>query len=514
MPLLVLMTSVVLCAGTPLVDGAGEKDTDRLNSSIIRVLSRDVPISKTFLLKRGEALLLILPDNQEVAVWCRSQPPGRIQRLSNSEDLTLEYGEKPFRPLRMRDRPLAGGEGILSIVEEDSRAIRTGGCISYGRGRDYYFFAGAYRVSLHEDGVHDGVMPLLVHVRLATEEEREDHQLRGDEVITYFLPRLGAKQPAIRRRAIDKLVAYVEAEQLGGGIFRNGLHPSGHVIREAIGRLREDPDPGVRGRAQRALCELGDEVALLRFLRPLPPPDFRCVQGGIQVASWCRNGVGKEAPHCILPLLRADEEGLILFAVGFYARYEYKPGTGELLQLLAHPLPRVRLEVASELYKDREARKVIPSVLGKLMQEADVKLRLRAVEEAQRWRNELMEALIARLQDEDPSVRETAVAVLSGCRNPKVVGPLLAATRDASGRVRGEAAAALGRNGSEAAFARLVDLLADSSADARAGAAQGLRLLNQERGIPPLRLRLKEEKDEQVRRQIEQAIRVIVPPSP
>lgn len=501
------LVGILFLATMPL---SGEQAPGRPSGKTAeRLAITEVPFQREVVLRPDEAVLLVLPDRKEVALWCR--PPGAspVEKLLQTQDLVLDYGEKPFQKPDFHLRRLDGGEGATPT---SSSYIRLGGVTTWsgGPGHERDLYVGKYRLTLREEGPRKRSLPLKVSVRLATEAELED-VLEGPPLREYALTRLKAKDPSARARAVELLLKYVRNEGLVGSALRKGVHPTALTIREAIRPLAKDADPKVHSVAQGCLRLLGDEPAILAYLTPSPPENARTVHGGFELANWCRSGGGEKAARRVLAYLDTKDDDLVLFALGFFANYEYNPARPKLLGLLKHPSARVRLGAAVELRADDEAGKGIPGVLAELMKDPDRQIGLEALREANRWADRLLDNILPFLKDKEEDARMAAVYALSGCHSPRAFEPLSQATHDPSPRVRAEAAVRLGRMGGDKAFARLAELLAEPSPEVRAQAANGLRWVNSARALPILRERLKGEKDKRVRAEIESTIRSLEP---
>lgn len=92
----------------------------------------------------------------------------------------------------------------------------------------------------------------------------------------------------------------------------------------------------------------------------------------------------------------------------------------------------------------------LSSMLLPLMNDKNVKIRLKAMEAAGQARNDLLfDAVLAALADSDESIRSKAIEVLGRRRHPKAALPLWKALADSDPRFRGKAAEALSRYGTD-----------------------------------------------------------------
>ena len=99
-----------------------------------------------------------------------------------------------------------------------------------------------------------------------------------------------------------------------------------------------------------------------------------------------------------------------------------------------------------------------------------------------------------------------AAYALDCCRNPKVVQPLLDATRDDIEPVRGQAAVSLGRIAAPAAYDRLVEMLKDPDPKVREDVVNGLRWFGDRKAIPEIEKLRKGDPDESVRKMADRTV--------
>src|SRR5579863_1429012 len=91
---------------------------------------KDLPASQSIRLAAGKACVIRLPNGKSVALWC-AEAHGVIAVIED-EDLTFEYGEKPFKSLDREEIKLPGG-GTTS--GEYLSYIRQGPVITSGNTR-------------------------------------------------------------------------------------------------------------------------------------------------------------------------------------------------------------------------------------------------------------------------------------------------------------------------------------------------------------------------------------------
>jgi HEAT repeat protein len=480
-------------------DRAQTKDSkpDTAKVPHLTIKANDLPFKKEVALRRGEGIRLTLPIGKDVAIWCKKGSP--LEQLLDNSDFQLEYGEKPFIELKYRQWQ----EGARQMSALDSY-IQQGAVVTWsgGPGHEVQLYVEKYFIALREEGPSKGALPIKIHVRLATEEELED-QLHGNKAKEYFVPRLKADKPAVRIRALTKL-----------GEFRpEVLDDDGaeaRVLCKLIQPLLEDSEEQVRATAEQVLRGLGDEDALLRYIKPLPRGSAKSADGGRYVGLCCRRGSAEIVAAHVLTFLDADDDALRRFAITFFDMYQYKPAKEKLVKALrkalADPSPGVRLwaiDVARGTIP-----KEIPPVLAELIEDKDPKIRQQALGEVWHFAGEIPTAkLTARLKDSEAGVREMAAHALDGCKDPQVIAPLLESTRDPAAEVRAAAAVTLGTIGTSKAYMRLTELLADKEETVRESALNGLRWLRDRRAILIIEKLLENEKSQQVRDMAERTIR-------
>ena len=141
-------------------------------AAVPRVEVSEVPFSRDFTLKPGDAYTFDLPNGKTVSVWCEKR--GGIATALTGSDLDLEYGEKPFETLDYERVPLPEGGGYE--LGELVSYIRSDGTTQCGDELEYILYVEEYRVGLKRKGTDDNRIPLIVTVRRASEKE----QLHGD----------------------------------------------------------------------------------------------------------------------------------------------------------------------------------------------------------------------------------------------------------------------------------------------------------------------------------------------
>ncbi|MHB9048874.1 MAG: hypothetical protein ACYC35_23400 [Pirellulales bacterium] len=131
-------------------------------AAVPRVQVSEVPFSRDFTLKPGDAYTFELPNGKTVSVWC--EKGGGIATALTGSDLDLQFGEKPFQTLDYERVPLPdGGYESGELVSY----IRSGGTSQRDDEFEYVLYVEEYRVGLKRKGTDDNRMPLAVTVRRA-----------------------------------------------------------------------------------------------------------------------------------------------------------------------------------------------------------------------------------------------------------------------------------------------------------------------------------------------------------
>jgi len=125
--------------------------------TLLAISERDVPFTKTIILREGDAYRLKLPNDQEIAFWCVTQdfPVGEQTTRSG---LDMMWGERPLRhsPVVYEYDPTADAQPTH---------IKFGGVLTTGSSTSTSSFKiGAWRVTLTEDISSTNGLPLTVTV--------------------------------------------------------------------------------------------------------------------------------------------------------------------------------------------------------------------------------------------------------------------------------------------------------------------------------------------------------------
>jgi|GEM_PF-2682156 len=156
-----------------------------------------------------------------------------------------------------------------------------------------------------------------------------------------------------------------------------------------------------------------------------------------------------------------------------------------LLAELQNPESDSRVVAARVLGMFRERRAINPLLAA--LNEDDNILRQAAVEALGRLRDpHAVKPLIVLLADKDTAVRKAAVTSLGNLRDPRAVEPLLAAFRNPQAGVGAECVQSLGYIGDPRAVETLLDALMSADADVRIYATIAFQSILDERAVEPL----------------------------
>jgi hypothetical protein len=467
------------------------ESNEPVHAPLYVVKESGLPYSRQFEMDCGDAIRLGLPNGREVALWCTGTP-AIGQALGNGE-LTLSYGEKPFRssPLKYRNLPDGG-----RWVEGCDSYIRQGGVTTFsGRsGCQRELFVGNYRILTDENAGKEGKLSLTVQIRVATPSER----LYGDAEREHYLKQLKSGSLAEQREAINKLCEMVALHS----------HYMGepNKMAEAVRPLLKHADGAVSTAAFDTLCCLGDEQTLLSLMTPAPKKPFRSIQGGGQIAEWNLRQDHESVRRRAVPFFDSKDPEQVAFAVGFFARAENPIAKKQMLAVWDHGSADIRAEVVGSLRFYCEAPEAA-RLLTKGLEDKNEKVILESLRAAD-WLIQYIPAkkITPHLKHRSREVREMACSALRSCRDAEAIGPLLEATGDKEPHVRGLAAEALGQLKATNAVDRLIEMLRDPVPEVRTYAIGSLRLLETPKASPALKRLLETETDENVRRMAKETL--------
>ncbi|MGA2631410.1 MAG: Npt1/Npt2 family nucleotide transporter [Terriglobia bacterium] len=186
--------------------------------------------------------------------------------------------------------------------------------------------------------------------------------------------------------------------------------------------------------------------------------------------------------------LRNAPPDRLVSGVQFLAGFESAQADEMLVELLAHPDPRVRATAVSAL--GRRAGASHNAELLPLLEDPDARVRANAVEALAASQDPaLVEKLRPLLQGDSTRARINAVLAIATLEGVDSAGASMPMLRDLAGgdaRARATATYALGRIPLDDSLDLLVDLLADPDLEIRCAAAQALGRVGSPRVIPEL----------------------------
>lgn len=260
----------------------------------------------------------------------------------------------------------------------------------------------------------------------------------------------------------------------------------------------KDPDVRVRRAAAETLGTIGDIRAVEPLIASLQDTDFRLHKASAATS------LGKLGdPRAVEPLINTfrDSDSSLRSAASAALLSLGAPAVPLLISVLKDPDASVRKEASEILVRigapaiepllaeyretDPQKRRAIAKVVDTFDEthypsiaafKASEREAQRAVEEAQRKRDENIRSLIAELINSSVSQeRMMAAEALGNADEIRAVEPLIAALLDSEAIVRGAAAEALGRTGDIRAVRPLSIALDDTNATVQSKAAAALR---------------------------------------
>jgi HEAT repeat protein len=497
--IIVAAAAWLLCLSTCSdTSGAGAKSpsekTAAGGTAPPRVKVSKVPFYHNIVLKPGDACTFELPNGKTVAVWGLANTGIMAELKGNT--VGFGYGEEPFKKLEREEIQLpngatTGGE-YISYIRQGS--VFDGG---FGNPSEYILYVENYRISLKEKNLNSRNLPMTVSVRLANEKE----QVTAKNEVDFYIKRLNSPDPGIQIDAIHELRMLLMLRSIYAV-------PRWKEIIEAIRPLSLSTRADVKAKAAGELLILGDVRSLLEVILPEPRGKWRTEDGAISLATYSQH-FGKDKIYAkVLPFLESEDPELFRFALAFFSQVKYGPAKPYMEKALRDEQANVRLYAFWALLDLRADAGEMSRLVSAMLDDKDEKVLQAALREAGRY-NDLIppKQMCKHLAHEAKEVRLMAAYALECCRNPKVIEPLLGATKDQEATVRARAAVSLGRNGAPAAYARLVELLGDPAAEVRESAINGLRWLGDPRAIPAIKKLEKSEPDRNVKIMAERTVR-------
>jgi HEAT repeat protein len=441
----------------------------------IVIAENAVPFTREIAIDPGKAMVLILPNNKTLAIWCERH--SGIELAIAETALGMSYGEKPFTPLGYESIPLpnggtTGGE-LLSY-------IRQGAVIGWpGKPKEYILYIDPYRISLKQRDITSSIR-LLATVTQASQEE----QVGPKREVDYLASRLQDRNPDVRLDAIRKL-----ADLLICGSTYAELRET--FIIGQLKRLKEDSNPQVREQVTDSLRSLGDTESILLAIQPQPSGRFLNTEEVRILGSSTKKckDPAKLVPlyRHVLALFRSDQEESRKFAVLFFSFTDPVPEAREFLIKARHdPSPAVRAAAAHSLdnlydenlhdadpSNDTQARDQAVEMLGDPAPGVVI-----AVLETSIYCGEHRQlpfnAVEPFLTSTHKGIRVAAIDAVHFTNTAESERLLLDFTHDQDSDIRAAAAQSLSQARSAAVGVRMVQLLQDADRTVRIRALQGL----------------------------------------
>ena len=491
------VVSIGACASAVLAILAVIKARDiiRINfAPRIEVGASAIPFKREITVKEGKAIVLVLPDQRTLAVWC-VKPSGILSQVAGGV-AALEYGEQPFTPLEREEIALPAGG---TTTGEYRSYIRQGPVMDRDAGRtsEYILYVNPYRISLDQLDTNAG-MRVIVGVSMASEEEKVGPK---DEV-DHHAKRLRDADENTRMNAIFEL----EELLLCGSTYAT---PRKSFIISQLGSLENDPSPDVREVAQDAMRAVGDVDSILKAIQPLPVGRFLNPEEA--------RLLGENTKECddsalLAPLFRhvltffdSDQERVREFAVRFFGATDpAKEANSMLHKALSDPSARVRaagIHALGNLFAEN-SREINDSrardVAIRMLKDPDPEVVIASLETSiYRGENRIFpfDVIQPFLKSDHKGVRLAAIRALHFDQSAEAERVLLDLTRDPAPVVRASAAECLCDSNSEPVRVRMIQLLGDDDSLVRIRALQSLEANPHASAIPAVKALLSGETD-------------------
>lgn len=425
--------------------------------------------SKEVELEVGQAVVFVLPNGKEVAVW--NEKPGRFDLPGPLGGNRMGYGERPFRQLDQFEEIRLPGGGTTR--GESLSYIKPGPVFDGGSGKPstYLLFVDGYRISLEQTAL-EPALGLRVGIEKASEVER----LGPKEEIDHFLGLLKHADSGMRLQAVSGLAEGL----IMGSTYAEARETE---IVAAMKALEADPDEQVREQVSAKLAEAGDAGSILRRLESMAAK-----QEVDTDAAWSlgRNLRYPMNPAAIAPvyqravtLASSSRDSERVLGVAFLSGCPEEPTVGPVLRrALADPADAVRaaaLKGLEQVYGDdaEAARKQTIAMLGDTSPEV-----LAAALESSIFVGKDRLLPFAEVEPflghADRRVRIAALRALRFAEEPAAERRLLEISRDEDAGIRAEAAEALAGSSSGDVSKRFAELLDDPDVTVRIRGIQGL----------------------------------------
>jgi HEAT repeat protein len=507
-------------AAIKIIDVIRKKSAER-----IEITANSIPFKREITLKSGEAVVLVLPNQKTLAVWCEKPsgilrdihggrariplhclhqffPAPGIVRIPRGVSASLQYGEQPFTSLEREEIALPGGG---TTTGEYKSYIRQGPVMegNLGRTREYILYVNPFRISLDEQEVTTGLR-LIATVTEASEEERVGPK---DEV-DYHAKRLRHPDESVRMNAIFEL----EELLLCGSTY---AEPRKAFIIAQLRSMENDPLEDVREVAAESLRKLGDPQHILKVIQPQPAADFlnpyKARELGSQTKECTPPADLEPVYRHVLTLFDSDQEKLRAFAVNFFGATEpVDAARAHLLNAFRDPSAIVRaaaIHALKNLYEnnshdrdptnDHQAREVAIRMLADPAPEVIIAALETSIYQGEE-RILPFNVVQPFLTSKHKGIRFAAVRALNFDTTDEAQQVLLELTRDPDPEVRAAAGECLYDAKSDAVRERMIQLLGDNDPTVRIRALQLLGTNPHPTAIPAIKALLTQELDPDV----------------
>jgi HEAT repeat protein len=479
-----------------------EKQADLHSSklcSAIKITKKQIPYRKNFSLAPGNAITIILPDGKTLAVWCNKT--GAFS-LPGDSDLSLSYGEKPFRLLEIKWIPQPDGSRVAGPYKS---YIRSGEVTTWssGPGHEYVLYVGdKYRISLKEEGDKDGKLPIRLSVRDATNEEK----VKPENEVDHLVSQLKLKEPVKRIKAIRKLQ---EALMMGC----NYATPRWEYIVQQIKPLSKDNNAAVREQALQTLIVLGDLDSIMSKIIPEPAGKNLNADTALELGQFTKRSKNKnkkqEVYDHVKTFFNSNKPELRAFAVSFFTYSDkLREIRQQLIKAQKDSSPKVRtasILAMEQVYPENE----IPKHRIPMLNDESEEVVITVMESSVGYGSERelpISAVEKFINSKNKKIRLAAIDAIQFKDNEQSEAILLPLTYDKDKDIRVSATYALCGEKSAKVYQRFLELLQDNDSLVRIRALQGLYLDDYIEAIPHLKKFIKIEKDKEVQEIAQEAI--------
>jgi HEAT repeat protein len=507
-------------AAIKIIDIIRKKSAER-----IEITANSIPFKREITLKSGDAVVLVLPNQKTLAVWCEKPsgilrdlnggragiplhclhqffPTPGIVRIPREVSASLQYGEQPFTSLEREEIALPGGG---TTTGEYKSYIRQGPVMegNLGRTREYILYVNPYRISLDEQEVTTGLR------LIATISEAPEEELVGPkDKVDHHARQLRDADENVRLNGIFEL----EELLMSGSTYAEPRKP---FIIAQLRSMENDPVADVREEAAKSLRNLGDPQSILKVLQPQPTGDF--------LSPYEARSLGSQTKECdspadlmpiyqhVLTLFDSDQEKLRAFAVHFFgATQPVEEARAHLLKAFRDPSAIVRAAAIHALENfygdnsrdrdpsnDNQAREVVIRMLSDPAPEVIIAALETSIYQGEE-RILPFNVVQPFLTSKHKGIRFAAVRALNFDTTDEAQQVLLELTRDPDPKIRAAAGECLYDSKSDAVRERMIQLLRDNDPMVRIRALQSLEANPHPTAIPAIKALLTQELDPDV----------------